>query len=328
VLAAAPGLITANGEASTALFAQLSPDGYAGAREVLVETGLVLRNAARKGSFGTTSANAGLFSFATGFAGQRELEGDNSSLESDVSLAGVVGGLGFGSDAASASAFVGYLSTQRDGTGLSSQAKANGVVVGVNARVGLGPVRGTATIAYVDAEEDVQRTAPLGSAQASAGMTSWLGDAAIGYAMPLANGFELVPTLGVTAVRVKRDAAVEVGSSPLLLAIDEDKETATFADFSIEFSRSAASGARFAPLVEVGVRHQFSGRPNLATGALGQGSARLLGVSAVRADWVARASAGLRAELSENLSVSGLVTGEAGEAERAISGSVSLQLGF
>ena len=328
VIAAVPDLVAADGSPNTALIATLSPDAYAGTRDTLVEAGLVLAGTARKGAFGTLASEPGLFSFASGFAGQRKLEGDGSAPENKLRAGGVAGGLGFGSAAASASLFVGYLATSMDGPALAARSEADGYLVGLSGRFASGPLSTSATIAYLDADDDLQRIAPLGSARGSFGMSGWLADVSVGYSLPLGGAYALMPSIGLTAIRVERDAFAETGSSPFVLAVNAEEDTATFLDFGVALRPEASGSSKLLPFAGIGARHMLAGRANEAKAALSGGPATLLGTSSVRDKWIGRATAGLIAEIAPGLSLNGAISGEFGQSEEAILGSIGVSLSF
>ena len=326
VLAGIPSLATANGSPDTGLIAALDPDAYAGTRDTLVEAGLMLSSAMRQGAFDALGSDPGVYAFASGLAGQRKLDGDGTVGDSKLRASGVAGGLGYGSASASAGLFVGYLATSLDGAALASKSEADGYAIGLTGHVDRGALSTRVSVAYFDADQDLQRVAPFGSAGGSFGLDGWIADASVGYNLLVGERFEIVPSVGITAIRATRDAVTESGSSAFVLNVAKDKQTTAFVDFGVAFGPQASSSATIRPFAEIGTRHIMNGRDPVALGAFGGGPTTLIGVSAMRDPWVGRASAGLAAELSDSLSLDAGLSGEFGKSESAVLGHIGIRL--
>jgi hypothetical protein len=163
LLAALPGLVTANGATNAAALARLNPEAYASAEQIGVENGLTVVNALRSSDATTQRFDSGLFTFAQGVGSWRRLDSQqDGASRADISSGGLLAGAGLGGRAASVGAFVGYLDSRQTIDGIGAHTSASGGLVGIDGDVALKGFKARFTLGYDGASATTTRYLPGG----------------------------------------------------------------------------------------------------------------------------------------------------------------------
>ncbi|MDQ8757357.1 autotransporter domain-containing protein [Sphingosinicella sp. LHD-64] len=326
LLAAVPALLASDGTANAAAFALIGPEAYASASELGSERGLGLVKAARAGLGSTGRAAPGPFAFGQAQGGWRDLEGEAQLGISgaDIESYGVFGGMGYGSRNGSIAAFVGTVDSEQRLPGIAARTDANGIVVGLVGRFASGGFDLSAMAAYDWGDAETERAVPAnGSVSASYRLRSLVLDAAMGYALPISNGWALRPEIGITHVATERGATGETGSPAFALAVEGDDRNATFVDGSIGLKGGLEADAASRPWIQAGVRHQVSGGRASATGGFAGNPLTFALPGAARAETLALFGAGASFDIGSGTSLYAAYQGELGEG-----GSHNVNLGI
>lgn len=332
LIAAAPQLLTGTGASDAAAFVRITPQAYAATRQISIENGLTLADAARGQAFAPVRETPGLFSFASALGGTRTLEGDPTGgvARTTTNGYGFLAGIGFGDTRWSVGAFGGYMNSRQTLADLGARTNADGVVAGVHGRVRYRGVGLKATIAYDGARADTRRVLSVGSADGRYDLRGWTADASIDTQLRLSGGWSLRPAIGATAIRTTREAAVEQGESPFALTVAKRRDTAVFVDGGITFAGAAQAGAAgsIRPYLTLGARYQIRGRVPYAAAGLAGGDIGLLGEGATRASLLATAKLGADVVLSPRLALFAVVSGESGDADHRAAARGGVRLAF
>lgn len=332
LIAAAPLLITASGNTNTAAFAQLSPEAYAAARQIGVENGLALAEAARGDAFVPHPDTPGLFTFASALGGTRTLEADTlrGTAQTTTNSYDFLGGIGFAGTGWSLGAFGGYLKDRQSLAGLGVRTNADGAVAGVHGRARYRGIGIRATVAYDGAQADTRRALPGGTALGHYDLHSWTADASIDAAVPLTGTWTLRPSIGGTVIRTNRGGVAEAGGSAFALTVAKQRSTAAFVDGGLTFAGAVPAGgtATVRPYLTIGLRYQTQGRTPYALAGLGGGGLGLLATGAARAPVLAIATLGADVALSQRLALFGAISGESGDADHRAVARAGLRLAF
>ncbi len=317
LLAALPQLLTASGATDAVRFGRLTPEAFASARQIPVENGLMLSGRLRTGTFGDVGEHARLFTFGDILAGRRTLAADRlaGTARAEITGTGGMAGLGFGSERFAVGGFVGYLDNRQNIDALDARTDADGVIGGVHLRATAGGVQILATAAYDGGAATTSRLAPGGSATSSYDLHGLTADLSVGVTAALSEDWSVRPHVGGTIVRVTRDAAQEAGSSSFALAVARSRDTSGFVDAGLTFQGGRDASARFHPLLALGARYQVAGTAEDALAGFGGGPVALAGSGAERGTVVATATAAMTVDLTSRFSLSGAVTGEAGDGD-------------
>lgn len=329
LLAAVPQLASAWGASNAAAFARLSPEAYASASQITVEHGLGLADAGRGDAFAVRRDTPGGFTFASGLANFRTLEGGaQGTVRAQTNDYGFLGGIGWGSDQWSLGAFLGYLNSRQTLAGRSERTETDGFVAGVHGRWTSDGLGVKATLAYDRGDATTRRVLPDGAAKGDYTLQGWTADLSIDYAMPLSGSWVLRPSLGATAIRSTRAALAETGSSAFALDVARERADAIFIDGALTFRGGTGQGAKVRPYLSIGARYQAEGRMPYALGALGGGDFGLLAAGVSRATVLATATLGGDVALSQRLVLFGTLRGESGDADYRASARAGLRLSF
>lgn len=332
LIAAAPLLVNASGRTNAAAFARLAPEPYAAARQIGVENGLTLADAARGGAFAPTRDTPGVYTFASTLSGTRTLDADvaRGTARTTVNGYGFLAGFGVADEGWSLGAFGGWLDGHQTLSGLGARTHADGGVAGVHGRVQRGTVGIKATVAYDGAQADTRRALPGGTAFGRYDLHSWTADASIDAAIPLSDAWTMRPSIGGTAIRTTRDGVAETGGSAFALTVAKQRSTAAFVDGSLTFASAVSPDGIMAarPYLTIGARYQMKGRTPYALTALGGGGLGLLATGAARAPLLATATLGADIAVSQRLAVFGALSGESGDADHRASARAGVRLAF
>lgn len=310
---AVPTLLSGS-TANAAAFGQLTAEAYASASQLGVEQGLALAKAGRSGLATTRRETAGLFTFAQGLGDWRTLKGNTGRGTSTAKSHsyGVLGGIGFGSEAASVGGFVGYVDSRQTIAGLEARTDADGVVVGLSGHVASGGFDATATIAYDWSEASTRRAVPGATVTSNDyRLRSLVLDGSIGYSFPM-GGLVVRPEVGLTHVSTRRGSATETGSPAFALNVDRAKTHATFIDGGLKLKGGVGEGDRFHPWAQAGVRHQLDGELTAASAGFVGNAERFSVLGAGRKETMATAGAGASYDVTPGFSLYGAYQGEFG----------------
>lgn len=332
LIVAAPLLVNASGGTNALAFARLAPEPYAAARQIGVENGLTLADAARGGAFAPTRDTQGVYTFASALSGTRTLDADvaRGTARTTVNGYGFLAGFGVAGEGWSLGAFGGWLKGHQTLSGLGARTHADGGVAGVHGRVQRGVVGIKATVAYDSTQADTRRALPSGTAFGRYDLHSWTADANIDVAVPLSDAWTVRPSIGGTAIRTTRDSVVETGGSAFALTVAKQRSTAAFVDGSLTFASAVSPDGIMAarPYLTIGARYQVKGRTPYALAALGGGDLELLAAGAARAPLLATATLGADIAVSQRLAVFGALSGESGDADHRASARAGVRLAF
>jgi len=201
-------------------------------------------------------------------------------------------------------------------------------VVGIHGRVASGAFGLKATIAYDGGSATTRRVVPGGTTIGHFGLHAWTGDIVVDYAVPLGGQWAVIPSLGVTVIRSTRNAVNETGGSPFALNVVRSGQTAAFIDGALTLRGDGEADAAIKPYLTVGVRYQPQGRDVDALASLGGGNYGLLAEGAARARVLGTAALGGNVALSSQLTLFGVLAGQAGEGDRHAEGRAGLRLSF
>lgn len=329
LLAAVPDLVTASGASDQAAFARLTPEAYASATQIAVEQGLELANIGRSDAFAARTNGPGAYTFASALGSTRTLEsGTQGASKARTNGYGFLGGIGWGGEAWSLGAFVGYLDSRQTLATLGARTELDAVVAGIHGRWSEGGLGIKATVAYHGGNATTHRALPGGSARGDYDLTGWIADISLDYAAPLGPDWTVRPSLGMTAIRVTRDGVAETGGSAYALDVARDRDHALFVDAGMTFQGGMRKEAALRPYLTLGVRYQVEGRTPHALAALDGGGFGLGAAGASRAPVVASATVGSNLAVSSRLTLFGALSGEAGDADNRASGRVGLRFAF
>lgn len=332
LVAAAPLLVDASGGTNAAAFARLTPEPYAAARQIGVENGLTLADAARGSAFAPTRDTPGVYTFASALSGTRTLGADvaRGTARTTVNGYGFLAGIGVAGEGWSLGAFGGWLNGHQTLSDLGARTQADGAVAGVHGHVQRGAVGIKAMVAYDGAQADTRRALPGGTAYGRYDLHSWTADASIDAAVPLSSSWSMRPSIGGTAIRTTRDGVTETGSGAFALTVAKQRSTAAFVDGSLTFASVVSPGEITAtrPYLTIGARYQVKGRTPYALAAVGGGDLGLLAMGAARAPLLATATLGADIAVSQRLAVFGALSGESGDADHRASARAGVRLAF
>lgn len=326
LIAAVPALMDGGGSASAAAFGQLNAEAYASAAQLGVENGLILAKAGRSSALRTDSDHVGPFTFAQGLGDWRTFKGDAASGVSRATTRsyGVLGGIGYGSTAASIGAFVGYLDGRQTIAGLDARTDTDGVIAGLTAHATSGALEISVTAAHDWSNAATRRTVPGGSVSSRYDLDSFVMDASLTYSASLGNGWTILPAIGVTHVSARRHGAVESGNAAFALNVAQKTTNATFLDGSLGISGEIG---KIEPWAQAGLRHQLGGATPSATAAFQGANSSLTVLGAARKETVATIEAGLAAAITEKLRLHVSYQGEFGGGQ-GNAANVGLRLAF
>ncbi|HEX8413259.1 MAG TPA: autotransporter outer membrane beta-barrel domain-containing protein, partial [Sphingomicrobium sp.] len=324
-------LVEANGTSKAAAFWQITPEAYASARQISVESGLALAEAGRGAAFATDRNTPGAFAFGSAMGSQRTLAADSGlgTARARIEAFGVLGGLGWGSSDWSVGAFVGHSKTDQRLGALNAETDAKGMVGGIHGRLSSGGFGLKATVAYDDSDARTDRAMPVGpAANGRYSLRAWTADVAVDYSVPVSSGWAMRPSVGATLIKSIRGGLQEEGGSPLALTVARDRDTAAFADAKLAVFGGMQAAAKVQPYASIGVRYQLQGRGTTALASLDGGTFGLAADGASRARLVGTAALGAEAKLARNISLFGSANAETGLDDRRLSATAGIRVGF
>jgi hypothetical protein len=299
ILNAASSLLLADGTVNQAAVARLNAESYASAAQIGIENGLAIASALRTTSTSAQGEEAGLFTFGQALGGWRRLPGDAAlgTSRANISTYGALAGIGFGSQAASLGAFIGYIDARQQIGALAAETKADGILAGAVAQGALGGIHVTASLSFDGSKADTDRSLLNGSKLGSHyRLRSWTADINLGHAFDLADGWTIAPEVGFTHIASRRSGASETGDAVWALDVDGRRTRASFLRGTLELRGSAE--ARISPSLSVGALHQLSGTRTFATAAYASVPDSLSVAGAGRSETLATVGAGASLRLS------------------------------
>jgi fibronectin-binding autotransporter adhesin len=301
LLAAMPGLLTASGSSDIAGLAQIRPEAYASAGQIGLENGLALATTLRGGAASARNTAPGFFGFAQSIGNWRKLAGNavDGTTRANISQYGMLGGLGYGSRAASLAAFIGNIAAHQNNAFLAARTRSSGIVLGVAGQYQFGPARIAASLIHDASGAHIKRALPGATlASSHATMTSWTADFNAAISFKVGKNWALEPQVGYTHVWSQRGSVQETGSAAFNLAVDARRTNASFLDASITIRGGRTEGQTLLPWLMAGLRHQTTGRASHANAALLGVVQRINAHGVVRTETVATFGAGLEARVS------------------------------
>lgn len=323
LVSAFPSLLAADGFANQSVAATISPEAYASVVQTGIENGLVLARAVRRIDAGPLDGD-GLFAFGQAYGSWRNLDGDARGVSSaDIRSTGFLGGIGYATEAVSVAAFLGKSDTRQRINTIAARNDSDGLFFGARIGVTAGGFEGGASVIFDRAEADTARTTAGSDASSRYDLHGLTLDADLGFRVPFSQSFVARPSVGVTHIKVERDAVIESGGGAFGLSVEGRKYDATFLNADLRFE--VAQPSSLAPWIEVGVRHRASGDPIVATGGFSSVTGTYTVIGAERKKTLGHAGGGLAASLTPQLSVfvSGDVEFGGRSHNRSLNGGIS-----
>ncbi|WP_404366091.1 autotransporter-associated beta strand repeat-containing protein [Sphingomonas sp. MMS24-J45] len=268
-LALTSSLAQLDGTPIAPLVARISPEPYASAGSMALETGLALAKTVRATPLVMRDRDrAGLFVFLQGFATGRDVAARPSGVAAaNQAGEGYFGGVGYGTATLGLSAFVGRSTVRQDIAELGAQTRSRGTFFGARLHAATGGVRFNASAILDRSDSDTGRSPITGATQGRYTLRGETFDAEIAYDLPLGNGrFAIRPSAGVTHTRATRGGIAETGGGAAALTVAAQSYQATWINGEIALSASGTSKVQ--PWIGLGVRYMANGDPILATGTL------------------------------------------------------------
>ena len=285
LMAALPLLTAANGAPAAQAFARTTPEPYASATQIGVESGLTLSATARDLAADQTMHSGHLFAFGQGLSDWRGMEGSAPRGTSGATINGngFLGGLGVNLGPLSVAAYGGYLRQTQNTANLAASTVADGFVGGITARLSAGRAHFTLSAIHDAAAAKTTRQTTdrlqTGAGYRLHGLTI---DGEAATSIALGKGWVAQPHLGTTWVWTQRAAASETSNSIFALSVAGDDHTAGFADGGLRLQTSDNPTARFSRFLDLGVRWQLQGRSVQALGGFADQPVALLARGARR----------------------------------------------
>ena len=329
VMAAVPALLRTDGFANEAALVSISPEAYASATQIGIESGLAISSALRSASFAGGRSDGGLFAFGQGFGQWRNFAADHGAgiAQANLRTAGVLSGVGFGNSTFSVAGFVGYVDARQHLSGRSAVTKVDGVFAGATLALNTGGLRAGASAIWDGSDAETSRTLFNGNkTQDAYSLRSVTLDAFMGYAVELGGGWEIGPEVGVTHVSVKRGDVSETGGGAFALELSGQRYNTTFINGDLVLSGTIDSVWR--PYLSAGVRHELDGDPIVVSGGLVGAPGGLIANGAVRKGTIGRVGGGVALQISPGASLFARGESEFGSHNNARTINAGLRLNF
>ena len=268
LLAAVPDLVGSDGFASDAALATIHPEAYASASQIGVENGLAISSALRTGNWAGRGSQAGLFTFGQGFGSWRNFKAESGSgaSKANVRSSGFFGGVGYGSENMSVSAFIGKVDATQSINAIGARNDADGTFFGATAELALAGFRLGGSVVRDHSSADTSRVLFNGSeATSHYRLRGTTADVHAGYGFSIGGGWDLGPEVGVTHVSVKRGDASETGGGAFNLNVAKDRISYTFLTADLALQRSEGV---LRPWLSAGLRQRLDNDRAQATASL------------------------------------------------------------
>jgi hypothetical protein len=292
------GLLDQNGYADPRALRALSPEPYATALQMAVESGLTVA-ASLRDIYYDGAEHQGLFTFGKLLGSWRDLRSATAEGASSASIrtSGVIGGVGFTREGFVAGGFVGYLDARQKIRALSAETESDGVVFGGILRLAHEGFTFGASLVMDRSTADTTRRSLVGAAISGAyklhGTTF---DSYVSWQGEVWDGWLVSPLLGITQVLGKRGSFLEAGGGPLNMSVAAQNYRATFSFGEIQLK--AKEEAAFQPFVATGLRHRLRGDEVIARGGFEGLSSTYTVVGADRQKTLGYVRAGLAVAVS------------------------------
>ncbi|OAN59469.1 beta strand repeat-containing protein [Sphingomonas sp. TDK1] len=239
-------LVTADDVANAQAFARLTPQPYAAAAQTQVDDALALVTATRGPGFAASGDTPRAFTFGATLGQWHRLsdDGKTGGVAAHSRTYGMLGGVGMGHATWSVGVYGGYVNDHQYLDALGARTRANGAVVGVQARAKTaGGLSFAGSVSYIATVATTTRTLPVGTASGRYDLHSWVLDGSLARAFAVKGGWAVRPQVGISYVRTVRDGLAERGGSPFALNLRRDRNVAGFADGALSFGRADESTA-------------------------------------------------------------------------------------
>jgi len=260
LLQALQGTLDESGYADGAALRSLSPEPYANASHIAVDSGLAIAAGLRSAVL--EQGSAGPFIFAQSIGGWRTFRARESQSLSPVTMrsGGLLSGIGVAHDGLAVGGFVGYIAALQQANLSSSRTTSDGIVFGTIGRFKGERIHLSASMIFDRSKATTQRT--LFTGVDTGGRYNLHGttfDVFASVPVSIARDWIFSPQVGVTHVRVRRGEVTETGDDPLRLTVALRRYRATYV--TGEFGLSSGHGS-----LNVGVRHRAVGDAIMARG--------------------------------------------------------------
>ena len=280
LMAALPSLTSASGTPLAQAFARTTPEPYASATQIGVESALTVAATARDLSADPAMRSGHLFAFGQGLS---DWQGMDASAKRGTSGAkvngnGFLGGLGINMGPLSVAAYGGYLQQTQNLANLAASTMADGYVGGITARLGVG--RSSLTLSAIHdgaTAKTTRQTADHMQTGAGYGLHSMTLDGEAATSVALGKKWIARPHLGATWVWTQRAATSETSGSVFALNVVGNDHTAGFVDGGLRLETAEISTSRFSRFLDLGLRWQLQGLSTQALGGFADQPTELLG---------------------------------------------------
>jgi hypothetical protein len=328
ILAAVPDLLEADGFVSEAALGTLHPEAYASAIQIGVENGLAISSALRSANWTGRDHEAGVFTFVRGFGNWRNFKAHANSgvSKADVRSAGFLGGVGYGSETFSVSAFVGHVDGRQRIGAIGAGNDTSGTFLGASAQLALGRFRLGGSVIHDRSSADTSRILFNGTeANSHYRLRGTTLDVQAGYGFDIGGDWDLGPEIGVTHVSVNRGATSESGAGAFDLDVSKGRigYTLLTADLALRMNAGA-----FHPRLAIGLRERLNGDRPEVTANFDDVAAGFTVPGAQRYGRAGTVGVGLNWRLSSALSLTAQGNSEFGSHNTAQSIDAALSLKF
>ena len=328
LLAAVPDLVGSDGFASESALASIHPEAYASVSQIGVENGLAISSALRSSGWAGRGDQAGLFTFGQGFGTWRNFRAESGTgvSKADVRSSGFFGGVGYGNENVSISAFIGRVDAAQSIRPIGARNDADGTFFGATAELAFAGFRLGGSFVRDHSSAETSRVLFDGSeATSHYRLRGTTVDIHAGYGFAIGGGWDIGPEVGVTYVSVKRGDATETGADAFNLTVAKDRLSYTFltADLALQMNEG-----RMRPWLSAGLRQRIDNDRAEATASL-TGVSTSFAVPGVQRDRsFGNVGAGVAWQVSTGLNLFARGNSEFGSDNNAQSVDAGLRLRF
>lgn len=317
-----------NGVVISSAFARLTPEPYADAMEIGVETALSLAATARGLGAGEDRGADHFFAFGQALGSLRQFAGDDAQGigQARINGYGALGGLGYAGQGYALTGYVGWMDQSQSIGAIAASTSARGVIGGLALRLGGKTTRVTFSASYDAARALTRRAVPdAGQITGSYGLPSVSLDASISHDFALSQGWLLRPHLGATWVMTRHDAFTEASTHPFALSVDQATRRQGFIDAGLSFESPEASRSPWRRFLTVGMRYRLQNQSTDAVAALAGGGYALVAYGVGRDRLMANVAAGLEYRIAAGASLFLNAASELGETGKRESASLGVR---
>lgn len=317
-------LLAADGYASPAMLARLSPEPYASVAQMGIENGLAISKALRDVSLAWSQDDASLFAFGQAYGNWRTFDdGFNGTADADISTSGYLGGIGYGTRTLGAALFVGRGDSRQPLRGIGSQNDADGLFFGGRLHFAAGGFSGGASLTFDRARAETVRNPAGGSVRSRYDLHGTTVDGWLRYDLDV-GGWRMGPQLGLTHTSVNRGQVDESGGGVFELNVAKRRYTASFLTANFRIAAPTASALR--PWATAGIRTRIGGNAIIASGGFAGTAITYSVAGAARKKTLPHLGGGLDMGLSSQISlfVNGDVEFSDRNAQRQVNAGVTV----